>query len=359
MANGIPTSSGIPLLDSLQRTPRLEPTSPFQAPRPSLPAVHLRDGSPAATGTPAFAQMRARANSGPNLQHPGVLPTAVPTMPVAPAPGVVDVPPEIDAEIASIVGRVMGAFTLEGDLVGGAEWRAGPAPELPKSLGIGLPSLAVGAGRPLAAGPDQGHRRNSMPMNHFAPPDSPATADDARATPPSRLAAVSENAFCPFGMQPPQTGSPLLPAASIPLGGLAAQPQAHPGFAPASSQCISLPSPFEQQQQQQHRMALGFAPPPPPPSLFLGAPGVHGSSVPFSVVPFQAPPLRTAVQPLTLPADPQAGYSMSYGPPFLTPDPWSPPKQTNGTAVQPQLHPLHMLARPTSTTQLHQQPQQQ
>ncbi|KAJ2766182.1 hypothetical protein IWQ57_004476, partial [Coemansia nantahalensis] len=403
MANGLVSGSGMPLLDSLQRTPRLESTSPFQAPRSSVPAIHMGEAPPAATTTPAFAQMRARANSGPNLQHPAMLSAPIPAMPPPPpAPVVVDVPPEIDAEIASIVGRVMGSFTLEGDLVGGAEWRASPT--------------AVAADRPLPPALDSNLRRNSMPMNRLAPPEDTAAEiyaaycaldtfhcdagtvlpagrghggrhraadiaqfhgrltetdvwhtcvglasanaahcavdhaaravsfarDNARATPPSQLAAVSECAFGAFGLHPPQTGSPLLPGAPVPWAGLAVQPQ--PASAP--SQGTPLPSPFEQQ-----RLGLGFA---PPSSLFLGGPGVHGPNAQFAVPLFQPPALRATVQPLSLPVDPQPAFSLSYTSPFLTPDPWSPPKQPNGPAVQ--LHPLRTHAQPAPASQLRQQP---
>ncbi|KAJ1735828.1 Stress response protein nst1 [Coemansia biformis] len=510
VANGMAASSGIPLLDSLQRTPRLEPASPFQMPRPALPAIRHREAQGVSPSMPSFSQMRARANSGPSLQQSAVLSAPIAALP--PVPATVDVPPEIDAEIASIVGRVMGSSTLESDLVGGAEWRAGPADGLPKSSGAMFPqaclSAALAAGGPLSAISDQGLRRNSMPMNRLASLDGLTSVDDgyggrsppigdamadiyaaycalekfrcdngaapsagrghsqhgayhgaveiaqihgrlapsevwercaafacanatqcsvdpasrtvsfvraardaspgipsapnprtagmpqrsmAHATPSSQLPAISEGGFGMFSLQTPQGGSPLLSGVSAPLNGLEIHPQsgspmllsrppAAPGLtpgrshmhqpAPAPAQCSSLPSPFEQHQHQhQHQqVGHGFAPAAGQdlPSLYFRSLGMHGPGVPLSMPPLQAPPLRAAVQPLSLPPDHQAAYSMSYAPPFLTPDPWSPAKHAESPGAQPypprplppQFHPLHALAQMAPAPQPHHQTQQ-
>ncbi|KAJ2531542.1 hypothetical protein IWW43_003696 [Coemansia sp. RSA 1935] len=120
--------------------------------------------------------MRARANSGPSTQQQQQqqVPGSSFMPPGMSAPRVAgDVPPEIDAEISSIVGRVMGSSTLQGDLIDGTEWRASPADrygnlgEHPHSSR----SAVFGLGGPLAQLSDQAMRRNSMPLNNRLVPD--------------------------------------------------------------------------------------------------------------------------------------------------------------------------------------------
>ncbi|KAJ2168060.1 hypothetical protein GGH16_003786, partial [Coemansia sp. RSA 560] len=175
-----PALSSISLLDSLQLqqqqlTPTLAPVSAFKTSRPSLPMIHSHEPRSATPSMPTFPPMRARANSGPSTQQQQQqVPGSSFMPPGMSAPRVAgDVPPEIDAEISSIVGRVMGSSTLQGDLIDGTEWRASPADrygnlgEHPHSSR----SAVFGLGGPLAQLSDQAMRRNSMPLNNRLVPD--------------------------------------------------------------------------------------------------------------------------------------------------------------------------------------------
>ncbi|KAJ2737602.1 Stress response protein nst1 [Coemansia sp. Cherry 401B] len=182
-----PTPCSVSLLDSLhQLTPTLAPASAFKSSRPSLPMIHPHEAASAAPSVPTLPPMRARANSGPSTQQlqPQLYASAPATASGFAPPGMAmpvaasDVPPEIDAEISSIVGRVMGSSTLQGDLIDGAEWRAGPTDRATNGTGLAHPlssrSAAFGLGGPLSLLADQGIRRNSMPLNRLARDDSPS-----------------------------------------------------------------------------------------------------------------------------------------------------------------------------------------
>ncbi|KAJ2823136.1 Stress response protein nst1 [Coemansia erecta] len=182
--------SSISLLDSLQLqqqlTPTLAPVSAFKTSRPSLPMIHPHEPRNVTPSIPAFPPMRARANSGPSVQQQQASASATAAAFVPPgmsAPqSAGDVPPEIDAAISSIVGRVMGSSTLQYDLTDGTEWRASPTDRTGNNASVAQPhssrSAVFGLGGPMSLLSDQAMRRNSMPMNRLAADDS---SGDARS----------------------------------------------------------------------------------------------------------------------------------------------------------------------------------
>ncbi|KAJ2855227.1 Stress response protein nst1 [Coemansia erecta] len=71
-----------------------------------------------------------------------------PSMPVQ-APSFHEMSPEIDAEISSIVGRVMGSSSLQDDLISGTEWRAEPLETVTPDRGfssVSATSASAGVG---------------------------------------------------------------------------------------------------------------------------------------------------------------------------------------------------------------------
>ncbi|KAJ2723337.1 Stress response protein nst1 [Coemansia sp. Benny D115] len=150
--------------------PAPSPTSPvFKIPNPPHPMLHsFNMGSPSPTAISFGLPIRVRANSGSNLQHPQLHNTA--TTPTR-AAITSTVSPEIDAEIMSIVGRVMGSSNLQDGLVDGAEWRTEPAESFSQAQGLTpllSASRASGVGIPTAGSlSDMAFRRNSMPLNRL------------------------------------------------------------------------------------------------------------------------------------------------------------------------------------------------
>ncbi|KAJ2797313.1 Stress response protein nst1, partial [Coemansia guatemalensis] len=170
--SGVVQNNSIPLLDSLQSTPVLAPASTFMTARPSLPMVHPHEAPSTIPVMPTFPSARSRANSGPSIGQLASSPSAPALAQSAePVSASRDVPPEIDAEITSIVGRVMGTSTLESDLIDGAEWRADPADRYARSAAR---AAVLGTGGPPSLLADQAARRNSMPVNHHARESGPA-----------------------------------------------------------------------------------------------------------------------------------------------------------------------------------------
>ncbi|KAJ1937294.1 hypothetical protein GGF37_005267, partial [Kickxella alabastrina] len=169
--------------DNLERhlTSAASPASPlFRAPRPSVPLIYPFDMGNTSPSLSFGAPTRARANSGSNLLHcmlPGSAPMQAPAASHA-------VSPEIDAEIMSILGRVMGSSTLQDDLIDGAEWRTEPSSGYSQSGGRSqLPSAPLmapfGIGNSLVAPlSDMTIRRNSVPLNRLVGDSSkPASPD--------------------------------------------------------------------------------------------------------------------------------------------------------------------------------------
>ncbi|KAJ2463403.1 hypothetical protein GGI02_005246 [Coemansia sp. RSA 2322] len=82
------------------------------------------------------------------------------------------VPSEFDAEIMSIVGRVMGSCTLQDDLTNGAEWRTEAVDsymDSPRTMRPQASQPAVfGMGDSLGSLSDMSVRRNSVPVNRLA-----------------------------------------------------------------------------------------------------------------------------------------------------------------------------------------------
>ncbi|KAJ2459136.1 hypothetical protein GGF42_001655 [Coemansia sp. RSA 2424] len=151
------------------------PSPIFMASRPSLPMIHLPEHSAAPPPSEAFgfAPARARANSGSSIRHPAPVPVPsfMATGRTSSSPSVV--PSEFDAEIMSIVGRVMGSCTLQDDLTDGAEWRTEPPADSyldsPRDM-LPQPSHAALFGLNDSLGPlsDLSLRRNSVPINRIA-----------------------------------------------------------------------------------------------------------------------------------------------------------------------------------------------
>ncbi|KAJ1903216.1 Stress response protein nst1 [Coemansia sp. IMI 209127] len=158
-------SDRIPLLDSLQHMSAYTPRTALSAQRPSLPTSASLFELPGVSPTiHSVSPQRARSNSGTSFMQAS---SGVPIS--APAPAVVSL--ELDAEISSIVGRVMGSSTLQDDLTEGAEWRTKPtvADRLESPcVGPSLNGRSVviaktgGASSPLL---DMSVRRNSAPLN--------------------------------------------------------------------------------------------------------------------------------------------------------------------------------------------------
>ncbi|KAJ2845021.1 hypothetical protein IWW36_004956, partial [Coemansia brasiliensis] len=174
IATAPPVPSGISLLDSLQQlTPTLPPASAFKASRPSLPMISPPKADIAVPTTPMLSNARSRANSGPSIpQYQLSAPPAASLFPeMSMLPLVSDVPPELDAEVSSIVGRVMDSSTLQGDLIDGAEWRASPADRFASISSTANQSLGsrggFGINSSLSLLTEQTIRRNSMPMNRL------------------------------------------------------------------------------------------------------------------------------------------------------------------------------------------------
>ncbi|KAJ2877557.1 hypothetical protein IWW38_006545, partial [Coemansia aciculifera] len=152
------------------------------ASRPSLPMIHLSEHPVASPLPPSeafgFAPSRARANSGSSIRHPVPVPmpsfmtAAAAVSRVSSSPSVV--PSEFDAEIMSIVGRVMGSCTLQDDLTDGAEWRTEPADSYvdspramhPQASHAAATSTTVfGVSDSLGPLSEMSLRRNSVPVN--------------------------------------------------------------------------------------------------------------------------------------------------------------------------------------------------
>ncbi|KAJ2615518.1 Stress response protein nst1 [Coemansia sp. RSA 1365] len=166
MRSSVVQNNSIPLLDSLHSTPILAPASTFMNARTSLPMVHPHEARSITPVMPVFPSVRARANSGPSIQQLASSPSAPATAQTAKSMSASrDVPPEIDAEISSIVGRVMGTSILESDLIDGTEWRADPADRYAESFSR---AAVLGMSEPPSLLADQAGRRNSMPANHHA-----------------------------------------------------------------------------------------------------------------------------------------------------------------------------------------------
>ncbi|KAJ2819455.1 hypothetical protein FBU31_005528, partial [Coemansia sp. 'formosensis'] len=162
---------GTPLPDNAMLPTVNRPSPIFMASRPSLPMIHPAELPATPSDSFDFAPSRARANSGSNIHQPAPAPAPMPPfMSVAktsPSPSVV--PSEFDAEIMSIVGRVMGSCTLQDDLTNGAEWRTEPADNYLDSPRAMLPqsshTATLGLGDPLGPMLDLSVRRNSVPVN--------------------------------------------------------------------------------------------------------------------------------------------------------------------------------------------------
>ncbi|KAJ1771390.1 Stress response protein nst1 [Coemansia sp. RSA 1843] len=159
----------IPLIDSFQHISTYTPRSSLSAQRPSLPTSINPFDLPSVSPTAhSISPQRARSNSGNNfMQAPSG--ASVPVSMSGPAPAVVSF--ELDAEISSIVGRVMGSSTLQDDLIDGVEWRTKPTtaglvenPCTAPSLNDRSAAMAKtgGAPPPLL---DMSIRRNSAPSN--------------------------------------------------------------------------------------------------------------------------------------------------------------------------------------------------
>ncbi|KAJ2494748.1 Stress response protein nst1, partial [Coemansia sp. RSA 2052] len=169
------TSPGTPLLDNAMLPTVNRPSPIFMASRPSLPMIHLPEHSAAPPPSEAFgfAPARARANSGSSIRHPAPVPVPsfMATGRTSSSPSVV--PSEFDAEIMSIVGRVMGSCTLQDDLTDGAEWRTEPPADSyldsPRDM-LPQPSHAAvfGLNDSLGLLSDLSLRRNSVPINRIA-----------------------------------------------------------------------------------------------------------------------------------------------------------------------------------------------
>ncbi|KAJ2489477.1 Stress response protein nst1 [Coemansia sp. RSA 2050] len=164
------SSPGTPLLDNAM-LPTVNRSSPgFMASRPSLPMIHPAELPAASPEAFDFAPSRVRANSGSSIRHPAPVPIP-PFMTVARTSSSPPsaVPSEFDAEIMSIVGRVMGSCTLQDDLTGGAEWRTEPADSYMDSPRAMHPqpshTAAFGLSDPLGPLSDLSVRRNSVPVN--------------------------------------------------------------------------------------------------------------------------------------------------------------------------------------------------
>ncbi|KAJ2453984.1 Stress response protein nst1 [Coemansia sp. RSA 2336] len=173
IATAPPVPSGISLLDSLQHhTPTLPPASAFKTSRPSLPVISPPRADIVAPTTPLLLNTRSRANSGPSLAQPQLSAPATSSLLPGMASMVSDVPPELDAEVSSIVGRVMDSSTLQGDLIGGVEWRASPADRFAGMSTAANQPLGNRGGFGLSSSlsllSEQNVRRNSMPMNRLA-----------------------------------------------------------------------------------------------------------------------------------------------------------------------------------------------
>ncbi|KAJ2100130.1 Stress response protein nst1, partial [Coemansia sp. S100] len=164
------SSPGTPLLDNAMLPTTNRPSPSFMASRPSLPMIHPPELPATSPEAFDFAPTRARANSGSSIRHPAPV-SMPPFMSVArtssPLPSAV--PSEFDAEIMSIVGRVMGSCTLQDDLTDGAEWRTEPTDSYLDSPRAMLPqpnhTAAFGLSDPLGPLSDLSVRRNSVPVN--------------------------------------------------------------------------------------------------------------------------------------------------------------------------------------------------
>ncbi|KAJ2066686.1 hypothetical protein GGH13_005621, partial [Coemansia sp. S155-1] len=164
------SSPGTPLLDNAMLPTTNRPSPSFMASRPSLPMIHPPELPATSPEAFDFAPTRARANSGSSIRHPAPV-SMPPFMSVArtssPLPNAV--PSEFDAEIMSIVGRVMGSCTLQDDLTDGAEWRTEPTDSYLDSPRAMLPqpnhTVAFGLSDPLGPLSDLSVRRNSVPVN--------------------------------------------------------------------------------------------------------------------------------------------------------------------------------------------------
>ncbi|KAJ1867842.1 Stress response protein nst1 [Coemansia sp. RSA 989] len=171
-ATAPPVPSGMSLLDSLQQnTPTLPPASAFKASRPSLPVISPPKADIVAPTTPLLPNARSRANSGPSIAQQQLSAPAAASLFPGMASMVSDVPPELDAEVSSIVGRVMDSSTLQGDLIGGAEWRASPTDRFASTSVTPNQSLGnrggFGINSSLSLLSEQNIRRNSMPMSRL------------------------------------------------------------------------------------------------------------------------------------------------------------------------------------------------
>ncbi|KAJ2845713.1 hypothetical protein GGI22_006467, partial [Coemansia erecta] len=156
-------------------TPRTAPS----AQRPSLPtSASLFELPGVSPIIHSVSSQRARSNSGTSfLQASSGVPIS------APAPAIASL--ELDAEISSIVGRVMGSSTLQDDLTEGAEWRTKPAvadslespcAAPPLNGGPAVMAKTGGAPSPLL---DMSVRRNSAPLNKVTSASAVFTGPEA------------------------------------------------------------------------------------------------------------------------------------------------------------------------------------
>ncbi|KAJ2747873.1 Stress response protein nst1 [Coemansia sp. BCRC 34301] len=166
-------SSSTPLLDNALLPTVNKPSPIFMTSRPLLPMSRLPEHSAAPSSEALeFVPSRARANSGSSIRHPAPVPMPSFMASVRTPPSPSAMPSEFDAEIMSIVGRVMGSCTLQDDLIDGAEWRTEPVDSYVDSPRAMLPqpshAAVFGLGDSLGPLSDMALRRNSVPVNRLS-----------------------------------------------------------------------------------------------------------------------------------------------------------------------------------------------
>ncbi|KAJ2664703.1 Stress response protein nst1 [Coemansia sp. RSA 1200] len=203
------SGDGIPLLDSLQHMSTFTPISALGAQRPSLPTsinpFELPGTSPIVQ---PMSPQRARSNSRANFIQTSSAIAMTASVPAPVPPAVVS--RELDAEITSIVGRVMGCCsTLQDDLTEGAEWRTKPAADrllesqcstLPLSGVSAAIVKPVGASSPLL---DLPIRRNSAPLNRAASATAAFSNSESlslswRDAPPVTMDKMTEDVYLAY-----------------------------------------------------------------------------------------------------------------------------------------------------------------
>ncbi|KAJ1643366.1 Stress response protein nst1 [Coemansia asiatica] len=112
----------LPISKATGITTNRMPAEPAEPSLPPLPLINPFSMGSASPTTPSFGiSSHMRTSSSSNVYYP-LLPASMPVQ----APSFHEMSPEIDAEISSIVGRVMGSSSLQDDLISGTEWRAEP-----------------------------------------------------------------------------------------------------------------------------------------------------------------------------------------------------------------------------------------